>query len=367
MASRRSISRYTLLIFILVGALLFTACSGEPPAVNENEGEDTETEPETETSSETEEEVSEAEGTASEEEPFKFALVLSAPWDDKSWNQAAYEAMLEIDERPDVETAFTESVDVADAARVLRQYSDEGYQMIVAHSFGYQDATFEVAEEYPDINYAWGGGINRTAENVADFDQPFYEAAYLIGILGAHVSETGNLGALYAFDIPVCHSIGEAMLAGAHTVNSDATVSTSVIGDWFDIAKGKEAALAQADTGVDFWVGCGQSAGEGGIEAAKEAGGYAIGYLGDMTELGPEVVIGNLVWDLEPMFTQMIEDTRNNTFDGPYYRFGVREGAMDLAINPDFMDVIPEEAIGQIEAAKEQIQAGTLEVPFVPE
>ncbi len=226
-----------------------------------------------------------------------IAVILTGPWDDNSWNEAGYNAVHEL-EKDGVKIAYSENVADADVGRVLREYTDEGFEMIVAHSFSYQDPTFEVGEESPDTNYAWAGGIGRTAKNVADYDQPFYEAAYPIGVLAGHMSESGVLGALYGFDIPVCHAMGEALLAGAKTVNPDATLIQTAVGDWVDVAKAKEAALAQADAGVDFWIECGEGPALGAIEAAKDAGGYVVGYVGDMTENGPDVVFSEP--DVEP-------------------------------------------------------------------
>ena len=94
--------------------------------------------------------------------------------------------------------------------------------------------------------------------------------------------------------------MGEALLAGAKTVNPNAKLITTAVGDWVDVAKAKEAALAQKDAGVDFWIECGEGPALGAIEAAKEKGGYVTGYVGDMTVSGPTVVLINLVWNLEP-------------------------------------------------------------------
>jgi basic membrane protein A len=147
--------------------------------------------------------------------------------------------------------------------------STRGFAVIVAHSFSYQDAVFEVAAEAPETNFAWVGGIGQTAENVYDYDQPFYEPAYLVGILAGHVSQSGHLGALYGFDIPVCHAMGEAMLAGAKTVNPQVSLTVTSVGDWGDVAAAKEAGLAQVDTArVDYWIGCGEGPTLGSIEAA---------------------------------------------------------------------------------------------------
>ena len=365
------VSILTLLIFILAG------CGGaaQPPAAEPAAPE----EPAAEAPAATEEPAAEqAEAPAATEEPAaeqaeapateapSMAIVMTGPWDDNSWNEAGYDAIQAVG-ATGTEIAFSESVADADVARVLREYADQGFDMIVAHSFSYQDATFQVAEEYPEVNFAWGGGIERTAKNVADYAQPFYEAAYPIGIIAGHMSESGVLGALYGFDIPVCHAMGEALLQGAQTVNPEATLIQTAVGDWVDVAKAKEAALAQADAGVDFWIECGEGPALGAIEAAKERGGYVTGYVGDMTENGPDVVLVNLKWNLEPMFNQMLADTAAGTFDNPYYTYGLAEGAMLVDYNEALKDQIPAEAIEAVDQILAQVAAGEFEVPFVPE
>ncbi len=332
--------KYVLFALFIVSAMLMSACGGaaEAPA---------------------------AEEPAVEESKGKIAAILTGPWDDNSWNEAAYIALQNMADEG-FEIGYSESVAESDIQRVLREYADEGYQMIVAHSFGYGDGAFEVAEEYPDVNFAWAGGINVTADNVADYAQPFYEISYAAGIVAGHMSETGVLGALYGFDIPVCHAMGEAFVAGAKTVNPDATLIATAVGDWIDVAKAKEAALAQADAGADFWIECGEGPALGAIEAAKEVGGYAVGYVGDMSENGPDVVAVSIFWNLEPLFVKFMDDTLDGTFaDDPWYDYGVDDDVLYLLYN-DNID-IPQEAIDAAEQAVEDIKSGDLVVEFVAE
>jgi simple sugar transport system substrate-binding protein/basic membrane protein A len=182
------------------------------------------------------------------------------------------------------------------------------------------------------------------------------------------VSRSGHLGALYGFDIPVCHAMGEAMLAGAKAVNPEATLTVTAVGDWGDVSAAKEAGLAQVDTaGVDYWIGCGEGPTLGSIEAAKERGGYATGYVGDMAELGPETVLASIVWDMTPIFDRLIEQTAAGTFQGEFIRYGVKEGALDIAVNSNLSAKVPDAAVAAIVQARAAIRAGTLEVPFVPQ
>ena len=295
----------------------------------------------------------------------KMAVVMIGPMDDNSWNEVAYNALKSI-EADGVEVAYAENISPDDAPRALRDYAGQGYNVVLAHTFSFQDAVFQVAPEYPSVDFGWPGGIDRTDTNVADYDQPFYQAAYPIGVLAAYMSKTGKLGALYGFDIPVCHSMGEALLAGAKTVNPDAELVVTQVGDWGDVAKAKEAALAQADAGVDFWLNCGEGPALGSIEAAKERGGYVTGYVGDMSENGPDVVLVNLMWQLEPLFRQMLADAEAGTFANQYYQYGLAEDGVGVKYNDALKDQIPAEALTAVDQSIADIKSGKVTVPFVP-
>jgi basic membrane protein A len=341
-----------LMVWLAILSIIVGACAKATPAPTE--------------APKSEVQTTEAAKTEAPAAAGKFAIITSGPKDDNSWNEAAFNGA-EALKAKGYETAFSERVAEGDELRILREYASQGFNMIVAHGFGYQDGVFQVASEFPDINFAWAGGINHTAKNVADYDQPFYQAAYPIGVLAGYMSKTGKLGALYGFDIPVCHSMGEAFLAGAKSVNPDAQLLLTAVGVWEDVAAAKEAALAQADAGVDFWIECGEGPALGAIEAAKERGGYVTGYVGDMSENGPTEVLSSIVWQLEPLFEDMMKKTMDKTFDNPFYQYGIKEGSLEVAINPGLKEKIPAEALAAAEKAIADIKSGAFEVPYVPE
>ena len=365
-------ARWNIVLVVCVAfAMLLAACGGQAatatqtPAVDQTAATEVATaEPAAAT------EVPTAEPAAATEAPAadagSMAVVLIGPWDDNSWNEAAYNALQSM-KADGTDVAYAENISPDDAARVLRDYAGQGYQVVVGDTFSYQDAVTQVAGEFPEVNFAWPGGINGVSANIADFDQPFYQAAYPIGVLAGYMSQTGKVGALYGFDIPVCHSMGEAFIAGAKTVNPDATLVVTQVGDWADVAKAKEAALAQADAGVDFWIECGEGPALGAIEAANERGGYVTSYVGDMSENGPDVVLVNLMWQLEPLFRQMMADSQAGTFANKYYQFGLAEDGVGVKYNEALKSNIPAEALTAVDQAIADIKAGTLVVPFVPE
>jgi simple sugar transport system substrate-binding protein/basic membrane protein A len=303
-----------------------------------------------------------------EESQIKMAIITSGTVDDLSWNYQMQQAAQKVAEERGIEFDLSEKVAAADAERVVREYADSGYNFIIAHSFSFGEGMFKVAEDYPDVNFAWPGGIGKTAENVADYDQPFYQAAYIMGTYAAGMSESGTLSFLSGFDIPVCHSMMEAFKAGAEEVNPDVEVLYTVVGDWADVGKAKEAVLAHVDAGADYVASCGFGPTQGAIAAAEEAGIYASSYVGDMSSIAPDNVAVNMVWDLHPLLSQMVDEIESGTFrPGKYYSLGVAEGSLAAEINPRLEDQIPEEVREKAKSVVDSIVNGTFEVPYVPE
>jgi simple sugar transport system substrate-binding protein/basic membrane protein A len=307
-------------------------------------------------------------GAGSGAEGIRMAVLLSGTVDDLSWNYQMQQAALKIAEEKGFEVEFSEKVPAADAERVIREYIDRDFNFIIAHSFGYGEAVFKVAPDHPDVNFAWPGGIQRTAENVADYDQPFYQAAYILGVMAGGVSESGTFSFLSGFDIPVCHSMMESFKLGAQQTNPNAEVLYTVMGDWVDVQKAKEAVLAHVDAGADYVASCGFGPTLGAIEAAEEAGIFASSYVGDMSSIAPNNVLLNMVWDLYPLLSTMVDEIEADTFQpGKWYTLGVAEGSLRVEINSALADEVPASAREQADEVIDQIEAGTFEVPYVPE
>jgi basic membrane protein A and related proteins len=305
-----------------------------------------------------------------EQERVKMALVLPGNINDLSWNQVAYEGAKRLEEEGLVELAYTETVpeDAASLTQAASSYADQGYELIIAHSFGYGDPLFKLAKEYPDTNFAWAGGIDKTSQNVADYAQPFWDASYLAGILAADVTETGVVGGLAGFDIPVCHAMLEAFERGAQKVDPNISSLTTYVGDWVDVAKSKEAAEAMADQNVDVFVSCGEGPALGSIEVAKERDLAATGYVGDMSSLAPDHVFASVVWNLYELWGQMVADVQNENFQpGKFYEVSVQDNGLLVELSPQFEDDISAEVMSTYEKTLEDIKSGEFKVPFIPE
>ncbi|WP_420451509.1 BMP family protein [Ilumatobacter sp.] len=304
-------------------------------------------------------------GSASGDAP-KLAIVYSAEWFDGSWGEAAYDGANALEEEGVVsEIALSENVQPgAEAERAMRSYAEDGFSPIIAHSFDFGDDVKKVAADFPDTIFVYAGGFGDVEGNVGDYEQPFYQASYLEGILAAGATEEGDVAGAAGFEIPACYSMYEAFLAGAREVRPETEGSFVAVGDWYDVQLAKEAAIGQADGGATMFVGCGQAPTFGQIEAANDLGGVSTGYVGDMGDVG-ESVLSSFVWNLDTVFAQMVETVRSGSSAAEYYGVGLADGGLEVVI--DDPEAVSDEAMALYDQRLSEIQDGSFEVPFVPE
>jgi basic membrane protein A len=300
----------------------------------------------------------------------RVALLMPNVRSDFTWNQQAYEGAVQAEKDGAFDLTWVDNVgqDAASFTPVAEQYAEQGFDLILAHTFDYGEPVLRLAEQYPDVNWAWAGsGLeSELAENVAVYEQPFYEGSYLAGILMAGVSESGKIGGIGGFDIPACHSMLEGFHAGAKLVNPNVQFEATYLGTWFDPAKEKEAALAQYDAGVEVIGVCGTPTGV--IEAAKERNLGAVGYVHDQSSAAPENVLTSVVWNTAALWTEIAGDVADGSFrPGKVYDLGVSVDGVLVPLNDQFHQEVSQEAMDIYNDTLAKVKSGEVEPPYIPE
>ncbi len=293
------------------------------------------------------------EATEEPEPLLRVAMVLPGPINDNDWNTVGYSGLQAAAEALNIEVAYAENVTDADAERVLRDFAARGYDLIFAHSFSFGDAALSVAEDFPET-YFMAGTAQELAPNLSTYSNPDYQGAYLAGMLAAGISESGVIGWVGGMPAPNMLANLHAYEAGAAEVNPDLEVLYTFIGSWFDPPRAKEAALAQVEQGADVL----SAQGVGVIDAANEAGVYALGAMTDQNFLGPESVVTSVTWDLGPLVTAAAQEVIDGKWESRNWSFGLIEGSIKLAPYHDLADVVSEDLQEMIDAKIEAIVSG---------
>jgi basic membrane protein A len=308
------------------------------------------------------------------EEPMKIALIVTAELEDGSWNQFMYESMQVIDEMPEYDVAYSENVGIPDFERVAGDYCRQGYDMILAHTFDYQEPAHKVAEEACSDSVIVGTGFWEFSENVVGMNTWPCESAYVAGVLGGLMTKTNKVGVIGGFayaPTQVCHH--EAYKLGVASVNPDAEISETWTGTWYDVALGYEAASAMIDNGVDFLSISLSGPGFGVIEAAKDhnaAGGdkvYVVGAFVDMNDLAPDTVITSSVWKTTEPTLYLLDLLKEGKLEGKNYEFLMADGGTDMAPYHGLEDEIPQDVKDKVAEVRQQIIDGEIVVPIIQE
>jgi len=154
--------------------------------------------------------------------------------------------------------------------------------------------------------------------------------------------------------------------AGAYRANPKVQVIRTGVGVWDDITKGREAALAMIDAGVDVILSRGDGVTLGVIQAgAMRPGVYIIGDTLDQSPLAPNTVIASCIWDFTMYVRNIIDLYKAGKMENKIYIWGIKDGGVKLGINPNLKDKIPQSAMDLINKATEEIKTGKLVLPYI--
>jgi basic membrane protein A len=291
--------------------------------------------------------------------PLKVAFVYVAPIGDLGWTYAHDEGRLYLEENLEggAETAFIENVpEGPDAERVIRDFAQKGYDLVITTSFGYMDPTLTVAQEFPDAHFVHVSGY-KTADNMSTLFGRMYQPRYLSGLVAGSMTESNVIGYVAAFPIPEVIRGINAFTLGVREANPDAEVRVVWTNTWFGPPEEKEAAEALLDQGADI-IAQHQDTTEP-QKAAAEREAASIGYNSDMRVFVGDSVLTGPVWNWGPAFVKFAEQARDDSWMTEQYWGGMDDGIVGLA---EFSPSVPEEVTAMVAEKQAMIVSGEMDV-----
>lgn len=281
---------------------------------------------------------------------FLFSNIISTD----AWAQTSENARLYLEENcENVETLKVENIaGGADCERVLREFINDGCEMIVGTSFDYLDYMLALAEEYPDVAFINGSGYE-TADNLSVYIAKLEQGRYLTGILAGEMTEANKIG--YCSSIPFPDPIKQlnGFAAGVASVNPDAEVVTLWSNSFNDPTTDALCANTLIDQGCDLI--CIDLSSSAVAQVCEERGVKFIGSSVDMREFAPTQQLTSNCWTWGPWMATQVEAVRNGTFEGKWCELDINDGAISLA---EFSDDVPQNVIDMIEEQKVKFENG---------
>lgn len=294
--------------------------------------------------------------------PIKMAGIYTVPVE-QQWVSRIHKAADAAKAAGAVEYVYTENVANTDYARVMREYCEQGMQLIVGEIFGAEQEAREVCAEYPGVAFLLGSSFlpdEAANPNLAVFDNYIQDASYLSGIIAGAMTKSGSIGMVGGFPIPEVNRLMNAFMAGVRETRPDAKFQVSFIGSWFDPPKAKETAFAMIEAGVDLLY----AERFGVSDAAKEKGVLAIGNVIDTQADYPDTVVASALWHFEPTLNAAIEAVNGGTFKAANYGeySFMKAGGSSLAPLGTFEGKVPAEVMAMVAAKEAAIKDGSFAV-----
>lgn len=368
----------------LAGALLLTislsACATPANQAKETKEEvkqeetQTEENKEVENKDENKEETKEETGKKSDK-PLKVAIVYTGLLGDKSYNDSANIGAKKSADDFGVEVTSLEGLTAQEWEANLISACEDDYDLIIGASSNIADFIQEHGPNYPDKMFAV---IDTTVDlpNVQSISFAQNEGSFLAGAAAAlftqhteieGVNDKAIIGWVGGMDIPVLHDFYTGYEQGAKYINPDIKILQSFAGSWTDPLKGKELTLAQFDQGADIVMNVASGTGPGILEAAKEAGKYAIGVDLDQDNDQPGSVLTSMVKRVDSAVYLTIQSAVEGNFQGGSTKYlSLAENGVSLTdfsvMKEHLGDKFPQEIVDKVDELAKKIIDGEIKV-----
>ena len=250
--------------------------------------------------------------------------------------------------------------------------AEEGCQIIINNSYGFEPYMLEVVDDYPEITFisctsymSWNDGRDNTHNAFANI----YEGRYIAGVVagmklqqmideGQITPEQAVIGYVGAFPFAEVVSGYTSYFLGARSVCPSVTMKVMYVSSWSDATAESDAALALIDQGCVLISQ--HSDNTTPATAAQSRGVYHTGYNNDMTGIAPDASLIGTRIDWGIYFTEAIRAYVNGEEIPQDWCKGMGEGAVVMTpLNEAIAAPGTAEKIAEVEAA---IADGSLEV-----
>ena len=293
-------------------------------------------------------------------EPLKTCFLYSNPIGESGWTYQHELARRELAAAmgDKITTKYVENIaEGPDAERVIRNFVQEGCQLIFTPSFGFMEPTMKVARTAPKVIFMNGSGY-KTAANVGVYNARYYEGRYIEGVIAGRMSKGGTVGYVGAFPIPEVLQGINAFTLGLRSVNPQAQVKLIWINSWYDPGKERDAANALLKLGADTLAYA--TSGVAIVNTGEEKGAWTLCYYSDMSKFGPKTNLTSVVQTWGKYYISVVEEVLAGRWKSDNVLGGLREGMIRMApLNP----AVPAELREKVAGIERDIASGKLN-PF---
>ncbi|MEI4487885.1 BMP family protein [Frigidibacter sp. MR17.14] len=297
-----------------------------------------------------------------------IAIVTPEQGTDFGWNQQGIEGLEAAAKATGTEAIVAQGLGYGNVRPTLRELAEDGAQLIIAHASGYTTEAVEVGKEM-GVHVATGNPSEPPL--VGKYELLAEKGSFLAGVLAAKMTKTKVIGIVVSSESPNWNAQSAGFAQGVRYVSPDIELRYAIIGPaaYADVAGAKRVTESVIASNADVIFGQGNGSSFGMIQAVETVSPpsgekvWFIDVIGDKSSIDKGHLLSSVIWDMAPVFTQMVEDVRADTFGTKEYALQLEDGSQRLLKT----DHIPADVWTEVEAVKAKIMSGEIAVKVVLE
>lgn len=250
----------------------------------------------------------------------------------------------------------------------IRKAIEDGNSHIVA--VGYQNVlpVMTLAKDYPHVRFTVIDGViqPRLFSNVRSIAFKDHEGAFLVGMVAAYISHSKKIGFIGGMDIPLITNFAVGFHQGAAYAQPGTVLLREYVGTtalaWNNPERARILARKLFNQGAEIIFAPAGGSSVGALQAADEMGRFAIGVDSNQNGLYPGSVLTSMVKRVDLVIYDVLVDNYSGKWEPGLTYLGIKEGALDYAIDVHNRSLISRDIIEKIESAKDEITRGNLVV-----
>ncbi len=290
----------------------------------------------------------------------KLAAIFPGVITDADYNTLGFMGATAVQKDLGVEMAYSEKVAVPDIERVMREYIDNGYNIIWTHGSQFINQTQDLSKQFKDVVFIGetDAPIENAPPNLWIIDRNFHTAFYPLGVLAAKQSKTGKIGYIGGLTLPFSYAEVHALEQAIADQGLKVELKPVWAGDFNDPTKARELAQAMIGEDVDVIIGSLNLGMLGVFEAVKASDKkvWVIAKYVDKSQFAPDNYITSVIYDFVGPMKEIVQKIKAGE-KGGYYLLGFNTG-----VNIQPLKNTAPELNTEIQQIAKDIQDGKIQV-----
>lgn len=300
---------------------------------------------------------------------FKVGLVTdTGGLNDHSFNHLADVGLQKAEKDLGITGNVVESKKASDYVPNLQNFANKGYNLVIAVGYLMDSAVKQVAKQYPNTKFLIIDDSITGVPNITSAIFKTEQCGYLVGAMAGLMEKQQGIqgmnsqnvvGVVGGRSIPPVDSYIAGFQQGVQKTDPGATVLLNYANSFTDQALGSQIAQSEISKGADIVFQVAGGTGTGVIDAAKNAGVYAIGVDADQNYLAPKTVLTSALKAVNTATYDVIQQSLNKKFKSGVQYFDLNNKGVGMAKT---IGVVPQSVVSQVQALEKQVANGTITV-----